>query len=288
MKDVLAAYIKEIDYYFELLSKDYTPGLHPSLTKGGGFRINGYQSIFDNPDFPNVDWTASVIAGSRVPLVKTVEQKSAINVICVVDVTASMSFSGTVTKIREIAKFVASIGFSSYRVGDRFGLVAYGDSVVSYFEPMMARSYSLEIAEWLWTFTPTASGSRGLMEALDYLPKKPSLVFWLSDFILPREAVKRFLTAAGEEYDVVPVVFWDSAEFDNIVNWGLAWLIDPETKERRRELFTPRRREELKTAFQERRRELYDVFRTWNIDPIFAVDHFKPRDIAAFFLKRAG
>ncbi len=285
MSGVLASHIEEIDYFFERLSQDYVAGFHPSAVSGCGFHIKGYDNVFNRSDFPSVDWTATIVSGSRMPLVKILEQKSAITVLVLSDVTASVDFSGSVRKKQEMAKLIACLGFSAYKLGDRFGLIAYGDRIYEFFEPLSSRGYALETAEWLWHLKPSASNNKGVLDALDLLPKKPVLIFWLSDFNLEADLAEKFLTECNG-HQIVPIVFWDSAEFDRVPDWGLAWLKDPETGETRPELLWPGRRKEFKTAFENRRLKLESLFKDFGIEPIFVLDELKPSQIAEFFLKR--
>jgi len=282
----LARYAEEIEYDFERLAKDYKAGQHKSSVVGSGFRVKGFESIFDRPDFSQVDWNSTVVSGSRTPLVKIVDQKSSITVVGIVDATASMSFSGTVEKFGEIAKFVVSLGYSAYKIGDKFSVIAYGNKVIGYFEPMTYKNYSLEIGEWLEELVPEESGSEGLTEALDYLPReKPCLVFWLSDFNKKPEVLANFLDMTVGVHHIVPVIFWDSAEYNNLPKWGLAHLRDPETGEVRPEFLTPWRQREIKEAFENRRSELAALMAGYGVEPIFVLDKFEPAAVTNFFLE---
>ena len=283
----LARYAEEIEYDFERLAQDYAAGQHKSSIVGSGFRVKGFESIFNRPDFPQVDWNITVASGSRTPLVKIVEQKSSTTIVCLVDVSASMSFRGAVDKFGEIAKFVVSLGYSAYKMGDKFSLIAYGNKVIGYFEPMTHKNYSLEIGEWLEELIPEESGSEGLSEALDYMPReKPCLVFWLSDFNKKPEMLKNFLDLTVGVHHVVPVIFWDSAEFENLPKWGLAHLRDPESGEVRPEFLTPKRRREIKEAFENRRPELTALMAGYGVEPVFVLDKFEPAAVTNFFLER--
>lgn len=286
MKNNLWRHIQEIDYIFKKLSRDYAVGHHPSALSGSGFIVREYQSIFDRPDFANIDWLASAFSGSRLPLVKVVEQKSAIAVTALVDISASMGFSGVARKKDEVCKLIAALGFSSYKIGDRFSLIAYGKGIAVYFEPRTSRTHFLSAAEWVDGYEPSDANGGGLMSAGDYLPARPGLVFWLSDFNFDLKIAERFLSENCETHDIIPIVFWDSAEFEKMPNWGLAWLRDPETGTVRPELFTPGRKREIKSAFEKRRLKLEEIFRQSGVDPIFVVDKLSIRKIEEYFLKR--
>lgn len=285
-KEILSGYIEEIDYNFDRLSSEFRPGHHSSVVVGGGFHVKGYDDIFNRPDFVNVDWNTTAVTGSKIPLVRILEQKSALTIICLVDISASMDFDGVVRKMHELAKFVASIGFSAYKLGDLFGLLAYGEKVREYFEPITSRTYSLDIGEWLWGITPFDKNSEGVAQALEYLPRKSLLVFWLSDFMIDLESVKGFLTESADLCDIVPLVFVDSAEFERMPRWGVGWLKDRETSEVRAEFFTPAKRRNVSDAFADHYAKLAKLFRSFDVTPLFVFNELKPSEIAEFFLKR--
>lgn len=284
--DELIAAIEEIEYSFEKLSRDYQPGQHASAVAGSGFHIKGYRTLFEHPEFDHIDWNATALAGSRMPLVKILEQKSAITVMCVVDMTGSSGFSGVVEKSHEMAKCVVSLGFSAYKIGDRFGCIVYRDRVEEVFEPRMSRTYSLEIGEWLWDLEPRGSISDdAFLEVLGQVPERPLLFIWISDFYYSSASIKKMLHEC-EEYDVVPMVFIDSAEYHNLPSWGIGWLKDPETGEVRQEVFTPQRHKEFESAGARHCKELIRIFKEYDRVPYVTTNKVSASMITEFFIQR--
>lgn len=286
--NALVECLEEIDYWFARTSRGYQMGQHRSMTPGAGFTVKGYDTLCDRPDFSRIDWIQTILSGSKIPLVKVVEQKSAITMVIMVDVSASMGIAGWVHKTQELAKFATAMCFSAYKVGDRFSLVAYGDEVEAFFEPRASRAYALEIGEWLWNFSPRATSSKGLKEACDFLPQVPSLVCWLGDFHMSFEAIEECLRDIAETHDVTPMIFWDSAECARLPRWGLAWLRDAESGEERLELFTPARVRAVASDFTIRRGRLISLFRKFDVEPLMVLDAFRPVEVAEFFFRRRG
>ncbi|PIR70374.1 MAG: hypothetical protein COU46_01780 [Candidatus Niyogibacteria bacterium CG10_big_fil_rev_8_21_14_0_10_42_19] len=285
-KEKLISSIEEIDYFFERLSRDLAPGLHKSSVEGSGFRVKGYDTIFNRSDFDQVDWNTTFASGSRIPLVKIVEQKSAITVMAIVDGSASMGFCGKVKRMDEVAKLAASIGYSAYKAGDKFGLILYDDDIVHYFEPETSRSYALEIGEYLCEFAPRKGKCADISRTIDFIPPKPSLIFWLGDFHEPEDKIFDFLSNVAFIHDVVPVIFWDSAEFERLPDWGFVYFYDPETNKLRPDIITPKRKERMRKMLFKRRNILKRTFTGFEIDPLFVMDNFKSYEVAKFFLER--
>lgn len=284
--EVLQSCLEEIDYIFDRLAQDYASGIHPSSVTGAGFNIKGYADIFDYLDFSQIDWLVTAVSCSETPLVRILDHESSITVFGLVDVTASIGFAGVGDKMKEIAKAVASLGFSAYKVGDRFGVVAYGDKIEAYFEPRITRTYALEIGEWIWNFKPKARSTAGLLETINYLTERPMLIFWFSDFHQPDSEIEEFLKRLDGKHDLVPLICWDSAEFAKIPRWGIGWLRDPETGEERMEFFTPRRACVFREKFNERMHRLNELFRKYQVDTLTLLDKFNVNKFTEFFIKR--
>ena len=137
--------------------------------------------------------------------VRRFEQKSAIAVYALVDLSASMSFAGGVAKMQIVADLCATLAASTRRIGDSFGLIGCNEHIVpEFFLPATrSRGGEADMVERLRDYVPVGRGSEGLIEAANYLAGRRKLVFVLSDFYMPLATIERLFEALSQ-HDVVP------------------------------------------------------------------------------------
>ncbi|EHP71705.1 hypothetical protein MetexDRAFT_6769, partial [Methylorubrum extorquens DSM 13060] len=75
-------------------------------------------------------------------------------------------------------------------------------------------------------------GAEGLLEAARRLAGRPKLIFLVSDFRWPEALIEAVFSALAL-HDVTPVLLADSAEAEDLPNWGLVELDDLEGAGRR-------------------------------------------------------
>lgn len=258
------------------------PGSHRSRRGEQGMEYRGHVPLGASSDVRRIDLRQSLRDPFGQWLVRVHNERKAVAVYLVADLSGSVGFRGATTKLDTLADFARSLGWSAYRNGDPFGFVGCDDAVRTDWLAPAARDKgaALRVAERLRTHRP-AGTARGLLEAHRWLRRQRSLVFVASDFHLPLEQIDALLDSLTH-HEVVPVVLWDSSEFLPQRN-GLAWLVDAEDGRRRVLWLRPALRERFARARAEREQALRDCFRRHHVAPLWLEHGFDAAGATAHF-----
>lgn len=261
------------------------PGHHRGAQAGGGFEFQGYAPFVNRPDPRDLDPRAMIADPFGGLMVKCYRQRASVPVYVLADVSASMGFAGKTAKLELLAEFAAAAAWSSWRTGDPFGFLAC-DREIRWDLSLPSRlnkGMAAELRERLGGFRPEpGKDALGLQEAAAHLGRRRALVFLVSDFHLPGPRLEALLDAFVRHH-LVPVVLWDSGEYDDLPAWGLAELTDPETGARRRLFLRPALRDRIKHCFGQRREALAELFRRHGREPFYLVDRFDPEAMTDYF-----
>lgn len=281
--------IPEFHYAVGWRAPGAQPGSHRGAQLGGGHEFAGHVPFIANPDPRHLDLRASLNDPFGQPMVRRFRQRCAIPVFVLADLSASLGFHGTASKLETLATFTAACAWSAYRSGDTFGFIG-GDETIRWelFLPLrLHKGAAPELYERLRHWSPQGRSAEGLHQAAPHLGRQRALVFLVSDFHLPPERIGSLLDSLVR-HDVVPVVLWDSAEYERLPPWGLVHVEDAETGERRRLFMRPKLREKFRLAFERRRAELVQLCSRRGRAPFFAVDRFDADALTRYFLSGLG
>lgn len=271
----------EFHYPIPWRSQGRHPGHHPGSQVGAGFEYLGAVPFASQPDARHLDVRATLADPFGQWMVKTFRQRAAVPVWLLADVSASMGFNG---KLARLAEFGEAIAWSAWRTGDSFGCFAC-DGVIHWDLSLPLRWHKGVAAEWrgrLGQFQPRSGQHQGLSQAATQLGRQRALVFLASDFHLPdAELTALFDTLAL--HDVVPVVLWDSGEYENLPDWGLAEVRDAETGARRRLFLRPALREKIAASYAGRREVLVRLCSAHGRAPFFLPGRFDPDAMTGYF-----
>jgi uncharacterized protein (DUF58 family) len=261
------------------------PGAHASALNGGTDEFAGLVNLMANPQPRHIDVRASIQNPLGQWMVRSFRQRSSIQVQVIADLSGSMSYHGKTEKRETLAQLVASIAWSAYREGDRFGFFAAGSELIESLS-LPCRLYKGGVPDLLprlRTHACAGQGMKGLLEAVGRLGRTRSLVFLLSDFHQPKNELAELATRLTR-HDVVPIVIWDKAEYEALPEYGLVVVEDPETGVRRRLLMRPSLREAFALRFANRRRELEELFQPLGRSPLFLSEPYKADILTRYFL----
>lgn len=278
--------IPEFHYHVNWRSPGIHPGHHRSAQHGGGYEFAGHAPLTTNPDPRNLDIRATLHDPFGQLMVRTFRQRSAIPVYVVADLSASMGFQGAASKTELLAEFTASVAYTAYRTGDFFGFIGC-DSTIRWDLVLPLRWHkgaAPELLQDLKTLRPRGKSSDGLNEVAPHLGKQKSLIFLVSDFHFALDHLDTLLKTLVR-HDVVPVVLWDSAEYDQLPSWGLIYVEDPETGARRRLFMRPALREKVRASFAKRRNDLGEICMLHGREPFFLIDRFDPDELTRYFYR---
>ena len=247
----------EIPYRLPWRSVGVRAGAHRGKLEGSGGYFRDFAPLLQRPDPRRIDLRVSVRDPFEGLYVRRFEQKSAISVYALVDVSASMGFRGHADKMRLAADLVSVVAASARRAGDSFGLIGCAGRVVPelYFPATRTRAGEPEMVAKLRGFAPQGSGTRGFEDAAALIGAKRKLVLLISDFYLDPEDTAAIFSALGS-HDIVPIVLTDTSEIERLPRWGLLSLTDLEVGRRRLVAMRPSLRDAWQRRSERRRAEL--------------------------------
>jgi uncharacterized protein (DUF58 family) len=276
--------VQEFHYRIAWRARGYRPGHHRGQQGGGGLDFRGHAPLLDLPDPRRLDVLASLRDPFETWQVRRYSQRTGVPVYLLADVSASMAFQGRRRKLDVLADFALSLGYSAYRTGDPFGCVVCDDRVreEALIPPTHAKGAGMVASQQLRAITDPGRSAQGLVHAAEHLSRHRSLVFLVSDFHFADALLEDVLSVLAR-HEVVPIVLWDPAEYEDLPRFGLAFLEDPETGRRRTLLLRPRLRERIAEAYHERRTRLTRRFIDQGIRPFFLTGEFRAEALSEFF-----
>lgn len=208
-------------------------GPHAS-SEVGGFGVFRDQAPFlCYPDARRIDIRASLRDPFEQVYVRRFEQRQSVDVIAIVDVSASMGFLGACRKFALACEGTESLAYSATKIGDRFGLIACDQAVRKNVLLLPTRSRGLALrSTWrLREERPDGKSAEGFFAAAKTLGATRKLVFLISDFRWPQPLLERVFDAFAL-HDTTPLVILNSAE-EAPPAWGLLELINSESGARK-------------------------------------------------------
>jgi uncharacterized protein (DUF58 family) len=209
----------------------FISGLHRSPRKGFSVEFAEYRPYQPGDDLRYLDWKIAARADRWV--VKQFEEETNLRATIVLDVSRSMAWSGSPSRLTKLAyaeRLVAAISLLLLRQRDAVGLVRF-DSQVRTALPPRARSVQWRRIVAALDDPGAGQASRaadGLAQAAR-LVGRPGMVILITDLLMDVEDVERALRAlrAGG-HDVTVLHLMDPAERDLSLA-GEAVFVDPES-----------------------------------------------------------
>ena len=209
----------------------FISGLHRSPRKGFSVEFADHRPYQPGDDLRYVDWKIAARADRWV--VKQFEEETNLRATLVLDVSRSMEWSGSPTRLTKLAyaeRLVASLALLLIRQRDAVGLVRYDDQVRSALPPR-ARS-----AQWRRILAALdapgagrASRAPDALERAARLISRRGLVVLVSDLLMDvPEVVRAVRTLRASGHTVTVLHLLDPAERDLEVS-GDALFVDSES-----------------------------------------------------------
>jgi uncharacterized protein (DUF58 family) len=265
------------------------PGSHPGSSFGSGQQFAMHGRLFDYPDPRRLDLRASLRAARSEWLVRVHQQRVAVPVVAIVDVSASMHFGTRQTKLQVAADFIEALGYSAFRVGDRLGMLAFdaGERDDLFMPTRNGRGMGNLLAARLRGCAHDAASSggiEGLRCCAARLAGRQALVFVVSDFHWPLAQMPAVLDMLLRAC-VVPIVVWDEAEISPPRHGPLLAVNDAESGEERMVWLRGGIRKRWLDGVAHRRAELGGIFGARGIRPFYVEGAFDPEALSRYFLE---
>jgi uncharacterized protein (DUF58 family) len=219
--------VRKIEIKTRGLSRQIFSGEYHSAFKGRGMAFSEVREYIPGDDVRTIDW--NVTARLNTPYVKVFEEERELNVVLLVDVSASENF-GTFRQMKQdlITELCAVIAFSAATNNDKIGVIFFSDRIEKFIPPKKGKTHILRIIRELINFQPKSKGT-DITVALRFLTnaiKKKSIAFVISDFYA--DNFSDALKIANRKHDVVALRVMDKAEL-NIPKLGLVKMKDNES-----------------------------------------------------------
>jgi uncharacterized protein (DUF58 family) len=255
------------------------PGAHKGIGEGSEGQFLRNVPLVHQFDPRRIDLSTSLRDPFGGLYTRTYAPRRAVPIVVVADLSASMGFGiGTKSTVR-LAEFARLIAISAYANGDSFGLICADTKVEEeMFIPASRRSnLAEEVFSRLVASKPNGRNARGLIDAASFLPKRRSLVFLVSDFLMPLADVAAILESLLH-HDVVPIVIRHEATDGELPSFGFAIARDLETGRERLLFLRPSLRAAWRRATADRLAALEHLFATHGRRAFHLVD---PLDVDA-------
>lgn len=281
---MIPPFAKTFTYQINWRSRNYHAGYHRGLQSGVGMEFRDNVPLVDYPDARRIDINQSIRDPSEQVYVRVFNQKNPAPVYAACDLSASMQFAGSGSKMLLAAEIAASIAYSAYQSSDNFSFIGF-DKVVreDWMTPLSSKMHdAFQLSQNLTRYQPSGHGVDGLLDLNRYLGQARALVFLVSDFHMPLSMLEQALNTLSRHH-VVPIVLWDSWEYKKLPHFGFSTITDPETGEQRTLFFRKELRRKFEEAFLTRRQLLKALFMRYEMPPHFVEDRFEANALSEYF-----
>jgi uncharacterized protein (DUF58 family) len=236
-------------------------GAHRGRNAGGQGVFLDQVTYLRQPDPRRIDLRLTLRDPFENIYVRRFEQRLAISLYAVVDLSRSMSFEGTARKMALVGDLCVSLARSAHELGDAFGVIGCDTQTRDdFFIPATRnRGTEPEIARRFADFAPERPSAAGLAEAATYLAGKRKLVFLISDFRMPLTEIDKILESLSR-HDIVPILVTDSTEEADLPPFGLIDVRDLESGASKVVFMRPALRQRWRAEAAARRRALDELF----------------------------
>jgi len=278
-------------YHIAWRSRGGRVGGHPTKITGGHADFNAHVPLMQNFNPKRIDLRASLKTVPKQLMVRTFHERYAIQAYAVVDMSTSMNFVGQQHKWQLSTEIVQAIAWSAICNGDTFGCVAADDSLrMDVYEPSTHRAAVVDdIASKMRSVQFTQPvGIKALPRVNELLPARRSLVFLISDFYMDEALLTQSLQNLTA-HDVVPIVIWDSAEINELPDWGWMRVNDMEGNGTRSVFLRPALKKAIQHTYHARQQRLTQLFTSAGTrPPFFVLNQFHSEAMTQHMLEDSG
>ncbi|RIL12100.1 MAG: hypothetical protein DCC75_01075 [Proteobacteria bacterium] len=211
-----------------MLSADLLGGFRTAF-RGSGLVYSDLRDYQPGDEVRNIHWKAS--ARSQRIYVKSYEEDRRVNILLVIDVSASTSFGAPRSKHLKALEFSALVSALALKNGDKLGLCLFADGVQEFISPKASRVHFHKVLYHLNNpqVLKRVSDLDAALAQLRKLELRQSIVFIVSDFICP--PFEENLRLLNIKHDCICVMLEDDLDYE-LPQAGLVELEDCEAQTR--------------------------------------------------------
>lgn len=205
--------IRRIDIIARHLVHNAFVGAYQSVFKGQGMIFESVRPYEPGDDVRNIDWKVTARTGQ--PFIKRYTEERELTMMLVIDVSASTMFGTTDRQKRDVAAQLGAIlAYLAILNNDKAGLISFTDKIERYVPPKKGRKHILRMIHEMITLQPTGKETNLslALRTLNRTTKPGSILFLISDFMLPSKAYYRDLLMTSQLHDVISIVLSDPLE----------------------------------------------------------------------------
>lgn len=219
--------IKHIELFVRKLLLSGVGGNYLSALKGSGLQFEEVRAYEPGDDVRRIDW--NITARTDQPYVKIFKEERELQIVLLVDTSASTDFGTQHESKRQLLAHVAAVfAFLAVKNNDRVGLGLFSDGLDSYIPPKKGQKHAYRVVDALMTHDAKrhATNMGAALQNIYHRLKKRSVVIILSDFFT--NGYERELKMLANKHDVIPIVVSDPRE-QTWSSLGVIQLSDLET-----------------------------------------------------------
>lgn len=278
--------VRALEIKSKKLTANMFTGEYHSAFKGRGMLFKEVREYYPGDDVRFIDWNTSARFGH--PYSKVFEEERELNVMFLVDVSASSLF-GTIYQDKKdlITEIVSVLAFSAINNNDKAGVIFFSDVIEKYIAPGKGKQHALYIVRELLTAEPKRRNTN-ISKALQYFSntsRQKSICFVLSDFL--DNNFNDALRVAGNRHDVIGIKVYDKMEVE-LPDIGLMQLKDVESGDGRWiNTSSAQTRYEYRSNFEKNEQRLKEWFLKANGDLLYIrTDEDFVKILQQFFIRR--
>ncbi len=219
--------VRRLEIKTRALVNEVFSGEYHSVFKGQGIEFSEVREYSPGDDIRSIDWNVTARMGH--PFIKKFSEERQLNVLLIVDLSASGDFGSQNRFKKEMAAEIAAVlAFSAIHNNDRVGLLTFTDDIEQYLPPKKDKHYGMQIIRQI-LFSQPSGRKTNISKALEYavkILKRKAIVFLISDFL--DQSFEKHLRIAAKKHDLVALEIYDQSE-EKIPPIGLIDLEDAET-----------------------------------------------------------
>lgn len=205
--------IRQIELRTRRLVNDSFAGSYRAVFKGRGMTFDSVRAYEPGDDVRRIDWNVTARTGE--PFIKQFVEERELTVMLVLDASASILFGTAGRTKRDLAaELGAVLALSATRNNDRVGLLVFSDQVELFVPPRKGRNHILRLIRDLMAARPAGQGTDmvAALRTLNRVLKHRSIIFLISDFLLPSDEYLPELRITSRRHDVIAITLNDRLE----------------------------------------------------------------------------
>lgn len=281
----IIAKVRKIEITTRNLVTEMFSGEYHSMFKGQGLEFSEVREYQSGDSFRQIDWNVSARMGH--PYIKKFEETRELNVIFLIDVSASNSVgTRTSQKSEYISELCAVLSFSALSNNDKVGLILFSDQIEKYSPPRKGKRSALRIIRDVLFHEPV-SNSTSLKTAFEYayhILQKRSIIFVISDFF--DSDYEDSLKILAGKHDVIALRVFDQSDI-SIPSKGLFHFTDPESGLNYTFLSSKKKSDKFKKIIAEERETFNEKMKKIKVETrTFTTDESYVKKLMALFRSR--